>query len=77
LDPVACLIDGEQQGTTTLMRGGQLVPIATEMGSAAMEILPKGPKTSAGAEIRMHSGPVAVYLSEAQDIDGTHFGKGL
>jgi hypothetical protein len=77
LDAVACLIDGEQQGTTALMRGGRLVPIAAEMGSAAMEILPKGPKTSARAKIRMHSGPVAVDLSEAQDIDGTRFGKGL
>jgi hypothetical protein len=53
------------------------VSVTAKMGSAAVEILPKGPKSSAGAEIGMHAGPVAIDLSEAQDIDGARFCKGL
>jgi hypothetical protein len=53
------------------------VSVTAKVGSAAMKILPKGPKTSAGAEVGMHAGPVAIDLGEAQDIDGARFGKGL
>jgi hypothetical protein len=59
------------------MGRGQLVLVTAKMGSAAVEIFPKGPKTSAGAEIGMHSGPVAIDLSEAQDIDSARCCKGL
>jgi hypothetical protein len=53
------------------------MPVAVEMSSAAVKVLPKGPKTGAGAKIRMRAGPVAVYLSETQGVDGAHFGKRL
>jgi hypothetical protein len=51
--------------------------VAAEMSSAAVKVLPKGPKTGARAKIGMRVGPVAVDFGQAQDVDGAQLSKGF